>query len=78
MHTEEVHLYDVILVKFPKLEEITSCLVTSINTDNVITASFYENGLQKESRIEDEWIKGVEPYENRDPNGRRVIVYCKD
>ncbi len=78
MHTEEVHLYDVILVQFPKREEITPCLVSSINADNVITAAFYEDGLKKEVRIEDGWIKGVEPYEHRDPNGRRVIVYCKD
>ncbi len=78
MHIEEVYIYDVILVKFPSKEKAIPCRVISINTDNVITVAFLEDGLEKISRVEDEWIKGVEAYEHRDPNGRRVIVYCKD
>ncbi len=78
MRVEEVYLHDVIWVKFPSNEDLTSCRVISINTDNVITAAFYEENIYKETRIDDEWIKGIEPYEYRDPNGRRVIIYCRD
>ena len=79
MRVEEVYQYDVVWIKAPDKEDLIPCRIVSINTDNVMTGEYFDgDGLIKRIRIDGVLIKRIDPHPDRDPNGRRVVVYCLD